>query len=157
MAWWTVHSKPGKGADDVVFIREGFNWWALLFPLPWLVIKGMWIILLIALGAQFAIWAAAEALGLSEAMRLILSLSINLILAFEGNTLLRWTCEQRGFDELGLVHGDDLDEAEYRFFTEIGLPVTAEAQKPEAPKPLVFSSRWKAEDPDFIFPGFGRK
>jgi hypothetical protein len=157
MAWWTAHNKPGKDADHIVFVREGFNWWALLFPLPWLVIKGMWIILLIALGVQFAIWAIAEALHVGEAMQVILSLAINLILAFEGNALLRWTYERRGYDELGLVHGDDLDEAEYRFFTETALPMTTAVEKPEPPKPPVFSSRWKPDEPDFIFPGFGRK
>lgn len=154
MAWWTAHSQPGKGADDVVFLREGFSWWALFFPLPWLVIKGMWIVLLVALGVQFAIWAIAEALGLGDVMRVILSLSINLILAFEGNNLLRWTYERRGFDELGLVQGDDLDEAEYRFFTETGLPQAPSVAGVE--QPPVFSRRWKPEEPDFIFPGFGR-
>jgi hypothetical protein len=153
MAWWTAHSQPGKGADDVVFIREGFSWWALFFPLLWLAFKGMWIILLLALAAQFLIWSAAEALGFGEAMRIVFSCAINLILAFEGNNLLRWTYERRGFEERGLVQGDDLDEAEYRFFTEIGLPRPEEP--PEAPRP-VLSSRWKAEQPDFIFPGFGR-
>ncbi|WP_119270750.1 DUF2628 domain-containing protein [Taklimakanibacter deserti] len=154
MAWWTAHNQPGKGADDVVFLREGFSWWALLFPLPWLVIKGMWIVLLVALGAQFAIWAIAEALGAGDMMRLIFSFAINLILAFEGNNLLRWTYERRGFEELGLVHGDDIDEAEYRFFTEIGLPQAPAVTEVE--QPPVFSSRWKPEEPDFIFPGFGR-
>jgi len=154
MTWWTAHSQPGKGADDVVFLREGFSWWALLFPLPWLVIQGMWIVLLVALGVQFAIWAIAEALGFGDMMRLIFSFAINLILAFEGNNLLRWTYERRGFDELGLVHGDDLDEAEYRFFTEIGLPRTPDVT--EVQQPPVFSARWKPEEPDFIFPGFGR-
>jgi hypothetical protein len=157
MAWWTVHNKPGKAADDVVLLREGFSWWALIFPLPWLVIKGMWIVLLVALGVQFAIWGLAEALHLSDAMRLAMSLSINLILAFEGNNLLRWTYERRGFEELGLVHGEDLDAAEYRFFTGIGLPQADEpARKAEAPKPPIFSRHWKAGEPDFIFPGFGR-
>jgi hypothetical protein len=153
MAWWTAHSKPGAGADDVVFIREGFSWWALFFPLLWLAFKGMWIVLLLALAAQFLIWSIAEALGFGEAMRIVFSCAINLILAFEGNNLLRWTYERRGFEERGLVHGEDLEEAEYRFFTEIGLPQTDEPVG--TPKP-VLSSRWKAEQPDFIFPGFGR-
>lgn len=153
MAWWTAHNKQGRGADDVVFVREGFNWWALLFPLPWLAVHGMWIVLLVALGAQFAIWAIAEALGFGEAMRVIFSCAINLILGFEGNSLLRWTYERRGFEELGLVQGDDLEAAEYHFFTEIGLPLVDEPTA--APMP-VLSSRWKSEQPDFIFPGFGR-
>jgi hypothetical protein len=157
MAIWTAYKRPGKGADDVVLLREGFNWWALIFPLPWLVIKGMWIVLLMALGVQFAIWGLTEALNLSDAARLILSLSINLILAFEGNNLLRWTYERRGFEELGLVHGDDLDEAEYRYFTEIGLPPDDDkTEQVETPKPPILSRHWKAEEPDLIFPGFGR-
>jgi hypothetical protein len=54
---------------------------------------------------------------------------------------------------LGLVQGDDLEMAEYRFFTEMGLAPVDEP--PPAPR-SVLSSRWKAEQPDFIFPGFGR-
>jgi hypothetical protein len=113
----------------------------------------MWIVLLVALGAQFAIWAIAEALGFGEVMRVIFSCAINLVLGFEGNSLLRWTYERRGFKGLGLVQGDDLEAAEYRFFTEFGPPADA------APAPRALparSSRWKAEQPDFIFPGFGR-
>jgi len=153
MAWWTAHNRPGRGADDVVFIREGFSWWALFFPLPWLVIKGMWIVLVIAIAAQFAIWTIAEALGFGDAMRIVFSGAINLILAFEGSDLLRWTYERRGFNELGLVQGDDQDEAEYRFFSEIGVPEPETPATPSGPAP---SSRWKSAEPDFIFPGFGR-
>jgi hypothetical protein len=157
MAWFTAHSKDGKSADDVVFLREGFSWWALLFPLLWLAFKGMWIVLVIALAAQFLIWAIAEALGFGEVMRLIFSLVINLILGFQGNELLRWTHERRGFREVGLVEARDLDEAEYRFFTEIGLPEATDApQPPNAPQAHAMSRHWKADEPDFIFPGFGR-
>jgi hypothetical protein len=154
MAWFTVHSKDGKSADDVVFLREGFSWWGLLFPLLWLAIKGMWIVLIIALAAQFLIWAIAEALGFGEAMRLIFSLAINLILGFQGNELLRWTYERRGFSEIGLVEAADIEEAEYRFFTEIGLPQAVDP--PEPPQAPGLSRHWKSDEPDFIFPGFGR-
>jgi hypothetical protein len=157
MAMWTAYGRPGKGADDVVLLREGFSWWALIFPLPWLVIKGMWIVLLLALGAQFAIWGLGEALNLSDRAQLILSLAINLILAFEGNNLLRWTYVRRGFEELGFIHGEDLDEAEYRFFTDIGPPADNDQTEQAATlKPPILSRHWKAEEPDLIFPGFGR-
>jgi hypothetical protein len=157
MAWFTAHSKDGKSADDVVFLREGFSWWALLFPLLWLAFKGMWIVLVIAFAAQFLIWAIAEALGFGEAMRLIFSLTINLILGFQGNELLRWTYERRGFREVGLIEAPDLEEAEYRFFTEIGLPEASDAPQPlNAPQARDMSRHWKSDEPDFIFPGFGR-
>lgn len=157
MAWWTAHNKQGRGADDVVFVREGFSWWALLFPLLWLAAKGMWIVLIIAGAAQLLIWAVAETLGFGEAMRLIFGLAINLILGFQGNDLLRWTYARRGFEEVGLVQGDDLEEAEYRFFSEDGLPLArAEPPPPEAPPMPGMSRNWKSSDPDFIFPGFSR-
>jgi hypothetical protein len=154
MAWWTAHSQQGKSADDVVFIRDGFNWWALIFPFPWLVINGMWIVLLIALGLQFVIWALAEAAGASEVMQLILSAAINLILGFEGNALKRWTYARRGHREIGLIEGRDLEEAEYRFFSEIRLPEASPQAAPPA-APLGTSRHWKGTAPDLIFPGFG--
>ena len=156
MAWFTAHSKDGKSADDVVFLREGFSWWALLFPLLWLAIKGMWIVLIIALAAQFLIWAIAEALGAGEATRLIFSLAINLILGFQGNELLRWTYQRRGFSEVALLEAHDIEEAEYRFFTEIGLPRADAVEPPQAFQPPGMSRHWKSGEPDFIFPGFGR-
>jgi hypothetical protein len=157
MAWWTAHTRPGGGADDVVLVREGFSWWALFFPLLWLAAKGMWIVLLVALGAQLAIWALAEAAGFGDVMSFVLSCAINFIIAFEGNDLLRWTYRRRGFEPAGLVKGDNLDEAEYRFFTEVGLPLVESAMdKAPPPQPPILSSRWKPDQPDFIFPGFGR-
>lgn len=157
MAWWTAHNRKGRGADDVVFVREGFSKWALVVPLLWLAAKGMWIILIVAVSAQLLIWAIAEALGFSEAMRLIFGLAINLILGFQGYDLLRWTYGRRGYEEVGLVQGDDLEEAEYRFFSETGLPTLAEPPpQPDMPPPPGLSRNWKSPESDFIFPGFSR-
>lgn len=153
MAWWTAHNRKGRGADDVVLVREGFNLWALVFPLLWLAAKGMWIVLIIALAAQLLIWAVAEALGFGEAMRLIFSLAINIIMGFEANDLLRWTYARRGYEEVGLVQGDDLDEAEIRFFSETALPAQPDVPPPPPPG---LSRNWKSSEPDFIFPGLSR-
>jgi hypothetical protein len=156
MAWWTAHNKKGRGADDVVFVREGFNRWALVVPLLWLAAKGMWVVLLIAVAAQLLIWAVAEALGFGEAMRLIFGLAINIIMGFEANDLLRWTYARRGYEEVGLVQGDDLEEAEIRFFSEADLPVQSAAPPPQIPPAPGLSRNWKSAEPDFIFPGLSR-
>lgn len=157
MAWWTVHQGRRGREDDVVFVREGFSWWGLFFPLLWLAAKGMWIVLVVAVACQSAIWALAEFLGFSAVASFVFSCVINLIIAFEGRELLRWTYERRGLGIRGLVHGDTLEEAEYRFFTEAGVPdAAAAADLPASPPPPILSSRWKPDEPDFIFPGFGR-
>jgi hypothetical protein len=155
MAWWTAHNKKGRGADDVVFVREGFSWWAFALPLLWLAAKGMWVVLIIAVSAQLLIWAVAEALGFGEAMRLIFGLAINIIMGFEANDLLRWTYARRGYEEVGLVQGGDLEEAEIRFFNEADLPAQV-AVPPQLPPAPGLSRNWKAAEPDFIFPGLSR-
>ncbi|MFM8616096.1 MAG: DUF2628 domain-containing protein [Alphaproteobacteria bacterium] len=41
MRVWTVHQRPamtGKPARTVM-VREGFSWWAALFPLFWFLAK----------------------------------------------------------------------------------------------------------------------
>ena len=90
---------------------------------------------------------------LPEAMRLIFSLAINIIMGFEANDLLRWTYARRGYEEVGLVQGDDLDEAEIRFFSETALPAQPDVPPPPPPG---LSRNWKSSEPDFIFPGLSR-
>ena len=58
-------------------------------------------------------------------------LGINLVMGFAGNDLYRWTLARRGFGEIGLAAGSDLDEAELRFFS--ALPETPAA----APAPVL--------------------
>ena len=63
MSLWTVHSKLEEPsllrarADEVRFVREGFNWPAFLVPPIWLVFKGMWTVLLLTLAVEMAIAA----------------------------------------------------------------------------------------------------
>src|SRR5262245_5376340 len=111
MPLWTVHSKVEEPdairarAGDVRFVREGFNWPAFLVPLVWLVIKGMWIVLLIALAVEMAIIALGASLKLSDLVVTILGLGINFVMGFAGNDLYRWTLMRAGFREVALAAG----------------------------------------------------
>jgi len=126
MPLWTVHSKLEEPsllrarADEVRFVREGFNWPAFLVPPIWLVFKGMWTVLLLTLAVEMAIAALGASLNLGDTVLTILALGINLALGFAGNDLYRWTLSRGRFQEIGLVAGSDIDEAELRFFS--GLP-----------------------------------
>jgi hypothetical protein len=125
MPLWTVHSKvegPAAiraGANDVRFVREGFNWPAFLVPLLWLVVKGMWIVLLLATAVEMAVVALGASFKLPDLVITILGLGINLVMGFAGNDLYRWTLMRAGYREIGLAAGNDLDEAELRFFSEL--------------------------------------
>jgi hypothetical protein len=125
MPLWTVHSKvedPGlirARAEDVRFVREGFNWPAFLVPPIWLVIKGMWIVLLFTLAADMLVIVLGASFKLGDGVLTILGLAINLVIGFSGNDLYRWTIARGGFREIGLAAGSDLDEAELRFFSAL--------------------------------------
>jgi hypothetical protein len=156
MAQWTVHRKKGAPEDDIRLVREGFNVWAFIFPLPWLVIKGMWIVLLIAAAAQMLIWGFGQMLELGDITAFALSLALNLIMGFEGNDLYRWTLARRGLEEVDIVSGDDRTEAEIRYFSRREPEVEAVVEAPSPPSPPPQSRAWRAEESDFLFPGLGR-
>jgi Protein of unknown function (DUF2628) len=143
MPVWTVHAKAADPAvlrtraDTVRFVREGFNWPAFLVPLLWLVIKGMWVVLLISLAFEFAIMAIGEAGKLSGFTQTTLSIALNLVMGFAGNDLYRWSLARGGYHEIGLASGSDIDEAELRFF--MALPQSAPQVSPKVapPSPLL--------------------
>jgi hypothetical protein len=113
MAIYTVHRRA-VAADDPVFVKDGFSWPAFIFTLFWLVYKRMWIVAAIVAAAMIATSQLAEMSGNAELTRTLTGLIIGLILGFEGNDLLRWSLARRGYGEIDVVQGSDLEEAELK-------------------------------------------
>lgn len=134
MPRYSVHARSAKpeairaDTDKVRFVKEGFSWWGFFFPLPWLLIKGMWEVLVLAVLALIAIGAASEAFYLPDLAIIVLCFGINLLVGFIGNDLYRWTLQRRGFVDAGPASGAGRDEAEMRFF--LALPAAAPASVP---------------------------
>ena len=61
----------------------------LSFPLPWLLIKGMWEVLVLTTIILIAIVIVGTAFELPELVVLILWFGINLVMGFIGNDLYR--------------------------------------------------------------------
>jgi hypothetical protein len=122
MAVYTVHEPPVRGSataapapERFVFVRDGFSLAALLFGPLWMLRHRMWLVLL-----GFAVVVAALATLLhfygsatADAMAWVL---LAFLLAFEAGTLRRLTLARRGYRNIGVVVGDDLEAAERRFF-----------------------------------------
>ncbi|CAN5334603.1 hypothetical protein BH10PSE7_BH10PSE7_16370 [soil metagenome] len=130
MALWTVHKKEAAG-DDFRLVRDGFHVWALLFPLPWLLLKGLWTAFVLALAARILITAACLWLDAGTIMIILANLAVNLIVGFEGSAITRWTLARRGWLDVAAVSGDRRDEAEYRYY-ESHPPRPAPARDPPA-------------------------
>jgi hypothetical protein len=119
MRTYTVHEQPSPPADRIdraeklIFIKDGFSWLALIFGPLWLLVHRLWWPLL-----GYALLAG----GLQMVHRLLrvdvglVMMAINLLLAFEADTLRRWALDRKGWHVLATVSGRTAEEAERRFF-----------------------------------------
>jgi hypothetical protein len=160
MSVYTVHEPPQRMADDSVnaerfaFVRDGFSIWAFLFAPLWMLWHRMWIMLLVYVVLAGGLESVARGAGASSFAVSLVGLLIALLVGIEAGSLRRFTLDRRGWKNVGVVSGDDLEDAERRFFDAWvrrtttrsgGLPATsaaapsepgtAAAQPPRIPQP----------------------
>jgi hypothetical protein len=122
MTVYAVYEPPSEArdiesrADELVFVKEGFSWGALLIPGIWLIYRGMWFelfafcLLLVLLRWVFGgIDGGAAVLGWTL-------VAIIVLFAFEANDLRGAALERRGYKVAGVATGTDRDSAELAFF-----------------------------------------
>jgi len=161
MAVYTVHEPPaGHGnplpdAERIVFVHDGFSFWAFLVTPIWILWHRMWLVLLGYVVVLAAFDAALLVFGASRIAFSVIGLFISLLVGFEASTLRRFSLRRRGFRNVGIVSGADREDAERRFFgtwlTEPGSGSVAEA-RPAAPPPLPAANPTAhgLHDPDVI-------
>lgn len=117
---YTVHLKGSQ--DDLatleraVFVREGFAWAALIFGPLWLLWNRLWLALVVwlALEGALVIWNAFA--PPAHSVTATLQILMHLALGFEASQLRRGALARRRFQNVGLVQGRRLMEAERAFF-----------------------------------------
>lgn len=126
MEVYTVHVKPGAdGAHNherqaaAVFVPERFSFWAFLFQPFWALYHRLWLVAIGIVVALVALGAAAERLHLSDGQALVLQLLFAIFVGAEAQNMRRWTLARRGYEIRGVVAGEDLDQAEQRYFGAI--------------------------------------
>jgi Protein of unknown function (DUF2628) len=120
MALYTIHApRKADGAAaspaELVFVKEGFCWPALIIPLIWTLYRRLWLMVLLLLAAVFLLVLLREAGG---AVASVVYLLGRILYGLEANGLRRWTLERNGHTLVGVVEGRNVEEAERRFFTE---------------------------------------
>jgi Protein of unknown function (DUF2628) len=122
MIVFTVHEKPDPPADRIdraeklEFIRDGFTPLAAALPPLWMVMNGLWIVLLLYLLGYSAVGLILAKLGVAPALIGLITLAANVLIGFEADSLKRWTYQRRGWSEIGTVVGRNRAECERRFF-----------------------------------------
>ena len=141
MSVYTVHEPPkraGAAAADVerfAFVRDGFSWWAFLFAPLWMLRHRMWLALIGYLVIAGAIEAPVKLSGAPGFAASVIGLLLGLLVGLEAGTLRRFTLNRRGWKNLGVVSGDDLEDAERRFFDAWLQRKNSQSGGPPAPMP----------------------
>ena len=100
-----------------MFVRDGFYFWAFLLTPLWLLWHRLWLVLLIYLvvivGIEQRAALCRRRRGRDDRLSMLL---ISLLIGLEASTLRRFTLARRGWRNVGVVGGDDVEAAERRFF-----------------------------------------
>ena len=122
MSVYTVHQPPldsGAAATEpyrFVFVRDGFSWLAFLLTPLWLLRHRLWLALAIYVLVSAALDVGLRALGASVFVLVLAGLLISLLAGLEAGTLRRSKLARRHWRNIGVVTGDDVEDAERRFF-----------------------------------------
>ena len=141
MSVYTVHEPPmraGAAAADVerfVFVRDGFSWWAFLFAPLWMLRHRMWLVLIGYVVVAAVLEFRCRCPVRRPSPRASSAFSLALLVGLEAGTLRRFTLNRRGWKNLGVVSGDDLEDAERRFFDAWLQRTNSPSGGPPAPCP----------------------
>jgi Protein of unknown function (DUF2628) len=122
MSVYTVHQPPGRDVDPlpeaerIIFVRDGFSFWAFLFAPLWMLWHGMWLVLAGYVVVVAALETLLVAVGASSSVTALVGFMLSLLIGLEASTLRRFSLRLRGWANAGIVSGDDVEDAERRYF-----------------------------------------
>lgn len=115
MKVYTAHLRRPGPDEDLVFIREGFCFWAFLFTWAWALVNRLWLFAGVLFGASLGVAGLGALLNLHPAGQSSLALAVAMIAGYLGNDLRRRALEARGYRTMGVVAAPDGDAAARRF------------------------------------------
>jgi hypothetical protein len=122
MSVYTVHEPPLRATETLadpqrfVFVREGFYFWAFLLPPLWMLRHRLWLVLLIFIVVALGLSGFMHAAGIGAIGGPVGAFCLSILIGAEASTLRRFTLSRRGWKNVGVVSGEDLEAAERRFF-----------------------------------------
>ncbi len=157
MSVYTVHEPPRRDKDDALghtarfqFVRDGFHFWAFLLAPLWMLRHRMWLEFIFYALVVGAITFAMRRLGVVGMAGGWVALLIAVLVGIEASSLRRWKLSRRGFDNLGVVVGDNLEDAERRFFDGWVAAPERPAAPPPASSPSPFERPTAAPSTDIV-------
>ncbi len=123
MAVYTVHAPASYYGADVrtvpdklVFVRDGFYFWAFVAAMIWLIWHRLWLALIGYIALMMVAEIAMSAVGVGSGARFLVMAVIALLVGLEAGSLRRWKLSRRKWRQLDIVVADSEEAAERRFF-----------------------------------------
>ncbi len=111
-----INAKENERAfgEDIKFVRDGFSFLALIFPILWLLINRLWL----AFAIYILLLSIIILLGIHyhSVFPFLLNNIPGLYLAFEGQNIVARKLVFLGYREIDILHATNLEEAEAQFF-----------------------------------------
>lgn len=125
MRIYTVLERRGKPSTDpdrdVVLVKEGFCWPALLFGPLWALIHRMWVVAAILAAVWFGVTMLPSLVPAGGAdLQWLAGFALLLVQGVLGNDARVWAAERAGFAMTAVVAAANLAEAERRLFGAMG-------------------------------------
>ena len=143
MRIYTVHAPKSFGVDvrtppeNVVFVRDGFYFWALVGGALWLIWNRLWLALLGYVALTFVVEVILRLLGASPLADFLVMAIIALLLGLEAGSLRRWSLSRGKWRQLDIVTAPNEQAAEQRFFDRwvAAKNIESKQQRPLHPLP----------------------
>jgi hypothetical protein len=122
MRVYTVHAPASFGVDvrttpdKVVFVRDGFYFWALFGGALWLIWHRLWLALFGYAVVIFAVEAILRVLSAPPFAVFFVMGIIALLLGLEAGSLRRWKLSRGRWRQLDIIAAPNEQAAEQRFF-----------------------------------------
>jgi hypothetical protein len=161
MAIYTVHAPASYYGTDVrtvpdklVFVRDGFYFWAFVAAILWLLWHRLWLALLGYLVISIVAEIAMSALGVGSGARLVVMAVFALLVGLEAGSLRRWKLSRGKWRQLDIVTADSEEAAERRFFERWNAKTARNAGRGAAasPPPLPRASLAQPQGVIGLFP-----
>ncbi len=158
MSVYTVHEPPLRAADAspdperFAFVRDGFSVWAFLFAALWMLWHRMWLVLVVYVVVAAGVETAMHYANVSSLLTSLAAVLLSLLVGIEAGTLRRFTLARCGWKNVAVISGDNLEEAERRFFDAWVREAPLKRSEPPtiAPRPPAAPMTRTPQSPDVI-------
>jgi len=119
VAIFEIYARPGQDSetrDAVVSVADRFSWLAALLPPVWAAVNGVWLALVLWLGAVVTVFALGLYLGSEAAVWLYVAGAV--LFGFEAPALKGASLRRRGWLKAGEVIAGHRDAAELVHFRD---------------------------------------